>query len=137
MKAGGARVLWLATAGLALLFLAVWAADGDDRVIPPQQPRSQAEATPDQSAAQQEKFKDLALSDAASRVDSRARIGVESTTVGTFKGPDLQSTGPGDPAGTLGTVLVLSATVDGRPVSKLTYHAAPPDTVVFVKQEAP
>lgn len=137
MKAGGAKALWLVTAGLGLLFLAVWAADGGDQVIPRQTPQPAAEATPDQSGQQRARLNDLAIGDARGRVDSRARIEVDSVTVQSFKGADLRKASPGDPEAQLGTVIVLVAAVDGRPVSELTYHAVAPDRVVFVDQQAP
>ncbi|MEX2043287.1 MAG: hypothetical protein WD926_00140 [Patescibacteria group bacterium] len=132
------KVLWLITAGLGLLFLAVWAADGGGEVIPRQTPRpAAAEPTPDQSEQQRARLNDLAIGDARGRVDSRARIRVDSVGVQNFKGADLRKASPADPGAQLGTVIVLVATVDGRPVSELTYHAVAPDTVVFVKQEEP
>lgn len=137
-RIGGARALWLVTAGLGFLFLAVWAADDGGEVIPRQTPRpAAAEATPDQSEQQRARLNDLAIRDARGRVDSRARIRVDSVTVQNFKGADLRKASPADPGSRLGTVVVLVATVDGRPVSELTYHAVAPDTVVFVKQEVP
>ena len=138
MKAGGAKALWLVTAGLGLLFLAIWAADSGDRVIPPQTPQPAAEeAAPDQTEQQRAKLNALAIGDAQGRVDSRARIKVASVTVQNFKGADLRKASPADPEAQLGTVIVLVATVDGRPVSELTYHAVAPDRVVFVEQKAP
>ncbi|MDP3999909.1 MAG: hypothetical protein Q8Q11_00535 [bacterium] len=137
-KLGGTKALWLVTAGLGLLFLAVWAADSGGQVIPRQTPQpAAAEATPDQSEQQRANLNDLAISDAQGRVDSRARVRVKSADIRSFKGADLRETGPGDPSAQLGTVIVLVATVDGTPVSELTYHAVAPDRVVFVKQETP
>lgn len=141
-KVGGTAALWLVTAGLALLFLAVWAADRESEVIPRQTPRPGAEApvaeaTPEQSAQQRERLNALAIESAKTKVDSRAQVKVDSVTVGSFKGADLQEASPADPDAQLGTVIVLVATVDGRETSKLTYHAVPPDRIVFVKQEAP
>lgn len=137
MKAGGAKALWLITAGLALLFLAVHAADSGKEVIPRQTPRPAAEATPDQSKQQRAKLNGLAIRDAQGRVDSRARLRVKSATIQNFKGADLQKASPADPEAQLGWVIVLVATVDGQATSKLTYHAVAPDNVVFVEQAAP
>jgi hypothetical protein len=120
VKTSGATGLWLVTAGLALLFLAIWASgQGDETVVPQQEPRpAAANPTPDQSAQTRKRLEQLAIKDATDRVDSRAKVAV-------------------DEASSNNSEIVVVAVVEGRPVSKLTYRAVPPDRVVFVKQEAP
>lgn len=140
MTHGSAKTLWLVTAGLATLYLAVWAAGvGRDRVVPPQTARLVAEEpTPDQAAQRrQDALQEAASADAAQRVDSRATLEVAEVEPKYFEGSDLRLVAvPGRDA-RLGSIITLIASVDGEPVSKLTYHAAPPDTVVFVRQEEP
>ncbi len=139
MTAGGTKTLWLVTVGLAVLYLGVWAVGTEgDSVVPRQTALpAAAEDAPDRSAEQRAVLEESASADAAGRVDSRATLEVTGVKPKFFSGPDLQPVAFAAQDAKAGLEITILARVDGEPVSKLTYHAVPPDRVVFVRQEEP
>lgn len=125
------KVMWLIVAGLALVYVSIWAATKDHGPAPPSTQATEA------SANSQDTLVGIAKEDAASRAPSGAKIDVVSVTPKVFTGDDLKEAGLGAAGTRPGFAIVLDAMVADKAVARLTYHAAPPGTVVFVSQKSP
>lgn len=122
------KILWSIVVGLAVIFLVVWAATRSGSNV-------KVERTP-APASESTRLADSAKGDAIARSPSGATIQTESVTPHTFAGVDLHDASPLQTGAVGGFVVVLDAKVAGKTVSRLTYHVASPQAVVFVKQEA-
>lgn len=123
------KKLWLLTVGLGLVFVAVWAAGKA-----PSGPEPDAAATRP-PVSESTRLAEQAKGDAIGRSPSGATIQTETITPKLFRGPTLQDNPLAAGEAHPGFTVVLDAMVGGKPVSKLTYHVAPPDLIVFVKQQ--
>lgn len=132
------KILWLVTAGLGLVYMVVWAAGKNADVSGPQNPNRppvvKQEPVPPANVSAQA-LAELSRGDAISRVDPKAILTLVSSTPKAFTGTDLREV-PATAAGAVpGFEVVWSASVDNKETSRLTYHVAAPNRVVFVKQE--
>ena len=123
------KILWIIAVVLGLVYLAIWAGmrSGDDAATPRPSP------TPDLKTTLSEK----AQGDAIGRVPSNATVKIVSVSPQFFTGPELTPSSPTVDSAIPGFVITVQADVDGKPQSKLVYHGAPPQQIVFVRQEAP
>jgi hypothetical protein len=127
------KILWVIVVILGVIYLGVWAAGKDKGTSSPAaSPVTHAGS----GGSSGDQLAGIAKGDAISRVPNTASLEVDSIKPGVFSGPDLQTAHSLGGGTTAGFEIVLVATVGDKPVSKLTYHAAPPDRIVFVKQEA-
>lgn len=121
--------LWLATVGLGVLYLTIWGLTKESRrVTPVATPTGIIQGTGPALAG-------IAQGDAISRIDPAATTKVESITPKRLAGEDLHEVDVTSREGTVGFKIEILANLNERPVARLTYHAAPPTKVVFVKQE--
>lgn len=124
------RTLWFVTVGLGVLYMAVWGVTKESRTakIEPS-PVGVTQGTGPALAG-------IAQGDAISRIDPGATTQVTSILPKRLAGEDLHEVGLTSQEGFMGFQIVLTASLNERPVAKLTYHAAPPTKVIFVKKEA-
>lgn len=123
--------LWLLVAGLAVVYLLMWAALRDDRPKPPSDVE-QLQVTP---SSEIEVLSGLAQRDAIARNESGVTLERESIRPGYFSGDDLRPISPRSAGARPGFVITYQAKRDGKAVARLVYHAVAPDRVVFVSQE--
>lgn len=132
MKKDGMKHLWLVVLGLTAIYLVIWAAEGTDK------PRVTTPGVIEPTAAligDSKGLADIAMGDALSRIPPGSQLKIASITPQRFKGDDLKQVSALSGDSKNGFVIVLNAEIDGKTVDKLTYHAVPANTVVFVKQE--
>jgi hypothetical protein len=123
--------LWAVAAALGLIYLTAWGVIKGTHSTPAPSPSAsvQSDSSHTSLAAQ-------ATGDAVGRVDSRAQLKTETVRPKRFTGSDLHEAALTDRQAQTGFEIVIGAYVDKKLVSRLTYHAVAPSTVVFVKQEA-
>ncbi len=135
------RKLWVIVATLGVVYLLVYAFSGSGQKTKPA-PSVRVGVTPATSAAPStpppnvlEVLRAKAAGDARGRVDSASTV--EPSSVRTlFLTSDLKNEAKRDTPGAVeGYRIVVTSKIDGKPRSRLTYHAAEPDRLVFVDQE--
>ncbi len=132
----GAAGLWVAVAVLGLAYLAVWSVDRTSGSLPQKPGAIGGISAPTLPALPTQSQTDLAAkatADATSRAPG-AEIKVQQVQPALLvPGPELRlaSGGVGDP----GVVITVGVVRDGKLTERLTYHALPPDQVVFVEQK--
>lgn len=131
----GAAGLWVAVAVLGLAYLAVWSVDRTPGSLPQQpQPGSIGGiSVPTVPAQAQTGLAAKATADATSRAPGAEIKVLQVQPVLLVPGPDLRQTSGG--AGQPGVVITVGVVRDGKLTERLTYHALPPDQVVFIEQK--
>ena len=123
------KKLWIVVAVLGLVYLAVWAGvRGDERPVTPR-----PSPTPDLKTT----LSEAARGDAIGRVGSGNTLKVTSAVSQYFALPELVPATLNAPNATPGLIITVVAEAGGKPQAKLIYHAVAPNTVKFVRQEAP
>lgn len=123
------KSLWLVVVGLGLLYLAIWSLTKGPHgpAVPPQNQRVQQGSGP--------VLAEIARGDVVGRIDPQAKTEIVSVAPKRLAGDDLHEVPFAAPEGTVGFAIVIAAIVNEKQVARLTYHAAPPSKVVYVKTE--
>lgn len=130
------KALWGSLLGLGLLWFVVAAAvDSPAPADRPATAGSPEYRVPDPPPGSQEQLTERAKALAIGRVPSGATLTPVSSKPRYFKGDTLTPASATDPTAVAGYEIVFEATLAGKPISRITVHAAPSDRVVFVKQE--
>lgn len=131
----GAAGLWVAVAVLGLAYLAVWSVDRTPGSVP-QKPGSiggiSVPTLPSLPAQSQNDLAAKATADATSRAPGAQIKVVQVQPALLVPGPELRQSSGG--AGQPGLVITVGVIRDGKLTERLTYHALPPDQVVFIEQ---
>lgn len=121
--------LWIVVAVLGLVYVAIWSGmRSDDRPA-----AVRPSPTPDLKTT----LSEAARGDAIGRVGSGNVLKVVSVTPQFFAPPELVPTSPDAPDAVPGFIITVEAESSDKPQAKLIYHAVAPNTVKFVRQDAP
>lgn len=138
------RKLWVTVAVLGVVYLLVYAFSGSEREVRPvaetrlgQTPAatSPSDAPPTPPPPVLDVLRNKAAGDARGRVDSASTVDASSVRK-LFLTADLKDEAKRDTPGAVeGYRIVVTSKIEDKPRSRLTYHAADPDRLVFINQE--